>query len=193
MIRLTWGCRVVVGLAVLLSTGAVRAQETIKARDVTVDSVPAAVKEQADKTEPGIKWSAAREETNDKEPGKTWYRLLGKKILRPAKETVTGDGDIDIVPEESRKIEVRVTAKGELAEIVTDVPIAELPKEVVGAIKDKNPLAPQYARSTRATAKGQPTDFEVWLDQRGFIRYRVSADGKKIEGLPAMPGRRSPR
>ena len=124
------------------------------------------------------------EQWNENVPGKVWYKLMGKKVLRAGKETITADGDIDYTPADIRNVEIRVTADGKLIDIVIDVLPEELPREVIDALKAANSLAPQFARSARTTPKGAPFDYVVWLDQRGFIRYLVSADGKNVQKLP---------
>lgn len=171
-------------VALILSPAfSVLAENSITTEKISLDDVPAEAKEGADAAEPGTVWNAAQQQTNEASSVKTWYRLLGKKQLRAAKERITADGDVEQTPADIRNIEVRVKPDGGLIDIVADVPAEELPEVVVAALKKENELEPQFGRSVRTTAKGKPYSYVVWLDANGFIKYIVSADGTKLERL----------
>lgn len=142
---------------------------------VALSDVPAAAKEAADGAEPGTKWSQAYREKSGKH-----FVLVGRKVVRAAKEQVTADGDVDVIPADTRTVDVTVKPDGTIVEIVIDVPVDELPAPVLAAVKKTNDLEPQIARAVRTSAKGKPTGYFVALDANGLIQYEVSADGKKV-------------
>jgi hypothetical protein len=179
MLRTVW----TVGSIFLAFTGVAHAQN-VKARIVELKSVPAEARKAAEDAEPGVEFRAAHEQWNENVPGKVWYKLMGKKVLRAGKETITADGDVEFTPADIRNVEIRASADGRLIDIVIDVIPEELPRAVVDALKAANSLEPQYARSARTNPNGAPFEYVVWLDQRGFIRYLISADGKNVRKLP---------
>ena len=169
-------------LALILLPVAVALAE-IKTEKISLEDVPAEAKAGADKVEPGSKWSSAQKQSNEASSVKVWYRLLGKVELRAAKEKVTSDGDVEVIPGDVRNLEVRVKPDGGLIDIVMDLPAEEIPKVILEALKKESDLEPQFARSVRTTVKGKPYSYVVWLDANGFLKYLVSADGKKVEQL----------
>lgn len=131
------------------------------AADVDLKALPPKVRAAADKAVPGAKWTGA---SKDEDGGEVTYSLEG-------------------TDSKGRDVTVEVSAAGEVEEVMTEIPLAEVPATVMAALKAKMPkfeIAGAVAMSQGGAVDGYEFDGKRPKDKEEITVY-VSADGKTIE------------
>lgn len=155
--RLGAGC-VLVALWLLTSPQSCPADE----KPIDLAKLPAKVKKAANDAVPGAKW---KEAFTDEDEGKVFYTLEGTDA-------------------KGRNVSVEVTAEGKVNEVETEIPLKDVPKVVMDALRAKMPKFKISAVSeVRQEGKvvGYNFDGQRPAKDKEDITVSVSADGKTIE------------
>jgi hypothetical protein len=149
----------ITGLA-LLGLLMVPARSDEERQKVDLGSLPAAVREAADKAVPGAKWEKAFKET---EKGKVIYEIKGDDA-------------------KGRDVEVEITADGKVLEVETEIAMSEVPEVVINALKAKLPkFKPEEVESVAKEDKVVGYEFKGDDEKGKDIEVYVSADGKTVK------------
>jgi hypothetical protein len=149
----------ITGLA-LLGLLMVPARSDEERQKVDLGSLPAAVREAADKAVPGAKWEKAFKET---EKGKVIYAIKGDDA-------------------KGRDVEVEITADGKVLEVETEIAMSEVPEVVINALKAKLPkFKPEEVESVAKEDKVVGYEFKGDDEKDEDIEVYVSADGKTVK------------
>ena len=151
------------GFAVVAVSGRTPADEKPEESEaeIPLKEVPKVVRNAADKAASGAKWTAAHLVTEGDEK---FYELEGKDS-------------------KGLMIVVTVTPAGAVDELVTEIPLKDIPEIVTAALKAKMPrFKPKLA--FEISEDGKPTGYDIEgrrpRDKHDIAVY-VSADGKTIE------------
>lgn len=133
----------------------------IDEEEIALAKVPDAVKKAADKATPGVKWTDA---ARGKDEDGVYYSLEGEN-------------------KQGRAVMIDVTESGEVIEIDTEIPLAEVPKTVADALKRKLPrfkATTAYVMTEEGKVGGYYFDGKRPADKEEITVF-VSPDGKEIE------------
>jgi len=128
-------------------------------RKIDLKKVPAPARAAASQAAPGVKWDEALLVTED---GKTTYELSG--------DDARGDG-----------VEVEVTPEGQVLTVELEVPMSQVPKVVIDALKAK---ARGFKGTTAEEVRrgGKLVGYEFEGKKGGEqVEVNVSLDGKTVE------------
>lgn len=135
----------------------VRADET----PMALKEVPSPIVAAAQKAAPGVQLSKALKTV---EQGVTYYEIIGEDA-------------------EGREVDVELTARGEVVGIGTEIPIREVPKVVVAALKAKAPRGMKFTGAEVVTKANRLISyrFEGLTKDGDEVEATVSPDGKTVE------------
>ena len=129
--------------------------------EIDLAKVPAKVRRAADLAVPGAKWSTA---FKDEEDGETYFELEGKDRRQ-------------------RVVTVEVSADGEVNEVETEMPLAEVRESVQATLKKRLPrfkVATVYEVREGGKMVGYNFEGKRPRDKEEIVVF-VSADGKEVE------------
>lgn len=146
------GLGFVAGLALLLSAGAVRADE--KEEKIPLDKVPKAVLDALKAMYPDAELVSAEKEIED---GKTIYEVAIKN--------------------KGQKIEASFTPEGKFVEAEKAIDVKDLPKTVTDAIEAKYPKA-TIKRAEEVTKPDNFLGYEVVIETADKKKFEIELDAK---------------
>ncbi len=147
------------------------------------DQVPAKVMTLANQADQRIEWNRALQKSGTAGRSVTSYVLQGRIVIRPERQLVLGDGDVDITPGEYEAIEVCVYEDGTLNYIVKSLSDSLVPYHVKSALEAKVQLPPARSHLVYTSLNSKPIGYLFWIDSLGVLTYYVSPDGKTVKDL----------